>query len=81
MQRLKNLSSTTFDAQLDVARRVSRENPHLYFEIQSLNEHGPSVLNNLLSVMQGLSASVQSGDEAAFVAMMQQGSHYLGTPP
>jgi len=77
--RLKNLSSTTFDAQLDVARRVSRENPHLYFEIQSLNEHGPSVLNNLLSVMQELSASVQSGDEAAFVAMMQQGNSYLET--
>ena len=77
---LKNLSSTTFDAQLDVARRVSRENPHLYFEIQSLNEHGPSVLNNLLSVMTALSASVQSGDEAAFVTMMTDGNRYLDTP-
>jgi prephenate dehydrogenase len=72
-------SSTTFDAQLDIARRVSRENPHLYFEIQSLNEHGPSVLNNLLSVMQGLTASVQHGDEAAFVAMMKEGNSYLET--
>jgi chorismate mutase/prephenate dehydrogenase len=77
--RLRNLSSTTFDAQLDVARRVSRENPHLYFEIQSLNEHAPAVLNNLLSVVQDLSASVQGGDEAAFVAMMKQGNHYLET--
>ena len=76
---LKKLSSTTFDAQLDVARRVSRENPHLYFEIQSLNEHGLSVLNNLLSVMQGLTASVQHGDEAAFVAMMKEGNSYLET--
>jgi hypothetical protein len=33
----------------------------------------------LLSVMQGLSASVQSGDEAAFVAMMKQGNSYLET--
>jgi chorismate mutase/prephenate dehydrogenase len=77
--RLKSLSSTTFDAQLDVARRVSRENPHLYFEIQSLNQHGPSALSSLLSVMEQLSASVRDGDEASFVAMMRRGNHYLDT--
>ena len=32
---LAKLSSTTFDAQLDIARRVAGENPHLYFEIQA----------------------------------------------
>jgi chorismate mutase / prephenate dehydrogenase len=79
--RLKNLSSTTFDAQLEVARRVSRENPHLYFEIQSLNEYGPSVLNSLLSVMERFSASVRNGDEAAFAAMMRQGNQYLESSP
>src|SRR5690606_40658471 len=31
--RLKQLSSTTFDAQLKVAALVARDNPHLYFEI------------------------------------------------
>ena len=74
---LQHLSSTTFDAQLEVARRVSRENPHLYFEIQSLNEHSPAVLGNLLSVVEQLSASVRDGDEAAFVEMMRQGKQYL----
>lgn len=74
---LQHLSSTTFDAQLEVARRVSRENPHLYFEIQWLNEHSPTVLGNLLSVVEQLSASVRSGDEAAFVEMMRQGKQYL----
>lgn len=78
---LKNLSSTTFDAQLEVARRVSQENPHLYFEIQSLNEHGPSVLNGLLSVIERFSASVRDGDEAAFAAMMRQGNQYLESSP
>jgi len=32
------MSSTTFDAQLDVATRSPGENPDLYYEIQSLNE-------------------------------------------
>ena len=76
-ERLKNLSSTTFDAQLDIARRVSQENPHLYFEIQNLNQHGPSALDGLLSTLAQLSESVRDGDEAAFVAMMKQGGDYL----
>ena len=80
-ERLQRLSSTTFDAQLDVARRVSQENPHLYFEIQSLNEHTSSVLGNLLSVIERLSASVRDGDEAAFVEMMARGRHYLESSP
>ena len=37
---LARLSSTTFDAQLAVAARVAEENPHRYFEIQSLNDYG-----------------------------------------
>ena len=78
---LQRLSSTTFDAQLDVARRVSHENPHLYFEIQSLNEHTSSVLRNLLVVVERLSASVRDGDEAAFVEMMTRGRHYLESSP
>ena len=32
---LAKLSSTTFDEQLAVARKVSDDNPSLYFEIQS----------------------------------------------
>ena len=38
--RLARLSSTTFDAQTEVASRVAAESPDLYFEIQSLNEYG-----------------------------------------
>jgi len=79
-ERLKNLSSTTFDAQLDIARRVSEENPHLYFEIQNLNQHGQSALHGLLSTLQQLSTSVRDGDEESFVAMMQQGNRYLTAP-
>ena len=38
--QLARLSSTTFDAQLEVASRVAAESPSLYFEIQSLNQYG-----------------------------------------
>ena len=75
--RLKQLSSTTFDAQLDVARRVARENPHLYFEIQSLNEYGGLALSGLQSAVERLSAAVGRGDEAGFTALMRSGSEYV----
>jgi len=41
------MSSTTFDAQLDVAARVAGENPDLYYEIQSLNAYGEESLRAL----------------------------------
>jgi chorismate mutase/prephenate dehydrogenase len=75
--RLAKLSSTTFDAQLDVAARVARENPHLYFEIQSLNPQGLHALEELLGAVQRLTDIVRRGDEAAFVRLMEQGRDYL----
>ena len=44
---LATLSSTTFDAQLLVSAAVARDNPHLYFEIQNLNEFGLKPLEAL----------------------------------
>ncbi len=75
--RLAKLSSTTFDAQLDVAARVARENPHLYFEIQSLNPQGIHALEDLVKAVQRLADIVRAGDEPAFVELMEQGRRYL----
>jgi chorismate mutase/prephenate dehydrogenase len=75
--RLANLSSTTFDAQLDVASRVAQENPHLYFEIQSLNPQGLVALEELLGSVQRLRDVVRARDEPAFVSLMEQGRAYL----
>jgi chorismate mutase/prephenate dehydrogenase len=77
-ERLKQLSSTTFDAQLEVARRVSSENPHLYFEIQSLNEYGESALAGLRSAVDQLSAAVSEGNERQFTSLMERGAKYVG---
>lgn len=75
--RLAELSSTTFDAQLDVAVRVARESPQLYFEIQRLNPHGLRALEDLLGAVRRLTDIVRCGDEAAFVRLMEQGRLYL----
>ena len=79
-ERLKAVSSTTFGAQLAIAEGVAAENPQLYFEIQSLNEHNGTALAALDEAVHRLLAAVRSGDEAAFVALMQRGREYLHTP-
>lgn len=75
--RLAQLSSTTYDAQVDVATRVAAESPDLYFEIQHLNDYGRESLLALRSAVEKLWQSVSTGDAPQFTAMMQQGREYL----
>lgn len=74
---LAKLSSTTFDAQLDIARRVASENPHLYFEIQALNDYRAAPLNALASAVERVRTLVDGQDEAGFVRLMEKGQAYL----
>jgi chorismate mutase/prephenate dehydrogenase len=75
--RLARLSSTTCDAQLDVASRVARDNPELYYEIQSLNDYGAESLEALSKAVERIRTAVLSQDHAAFVALMRRGHDYL----
>ena len=75
--RLARMSSTTFDAQLDVATRVAAENPDLYYEIQSLNAYGEESLGALRTAVERLYRSVHEHDPGAFVEMMRRGHEYL----
>lgn len=75
--RLAQLSSTTFDAQLDVATRVAQDSPDLYFEIQSLNDYGAESLEKLARAVESLRTAVLSQDRAAFKALMLRGRDYL----
>jgi chorismate mutase/prephenate dehydrogenase len=75
--RLAKLSSTTFDAQLDVATRVAQESPQLYYEIQSLNDYGAESLEALAKAVESLRRSVLSRDAGAFTALMEKGREYL----
>jgi chorismate mutase/prephenate dehydrogenase len=74
---LMEFSSTTFDAQLDIAQRVAQENPNLYFEIQSCNDYVPEALSGLATAVARIQEVVRSGDETAFVALMKAGKAYL----
>ncbi len=75
--RLAQLSSTTYDAQVDVATKVAGENPDLYFEIQSLNEYGRDSLNALRAAVERLCAAAGASESSAFVELMQRGREYL----
>jgi len=75
--RLACLSSTTFDAQTDVASRVAAESPDLYFEIQSLNEYGGESLLALQQAVERLLTAVRTKDAAAFTALMNRGRAYF----
>jgi chorismate mutase/prephenate dehydrogenase len=75
--RLAQLSSTTYDAQVDVATRVAAESPDLYFEIQHLNEYGRESLLALRGAVEKLWQAVSTGDAPQFAAMMQRGREYL----
>jgi chorismate mutase/prephenate dehydrogenase len=75
--RLQKMSSTTFDAQLRVASLVARDNPHLYFDIQTLNDYGAASLQALRAATERIERLVQTGDEAGFVELMAAGRRYL----
>ncbi|MFQ5523592.1 MAG: prephenate dehydrogenase/arogenate dehydrogenase family protein [Acidimicrobiia bacterium] len=77
--RLAHLSSTTFDNQLKVASQVAGDNPHLYFEIQHLNDYGQESLAALAAAVERLRILVGDGDEEGFVALMERGAAYLAS--
>ena len=75
--KLAQMSSTTFDAQLEVASRVAQDSPELYYEIQSLNDYGAESLEALSQAVERIRTSVLSQDHDAFVALMRRGRDYL----
>jgi chorismate mutase/prephenate dehydrogenase len=75
--KLERMSSTTFDAQIDVAVGVAEESPELYYEIQALNDYGGESLQALADAVERLRVTVQSRDLPAFRALMEQGLTYL----
>jgi len=73
---LVQMSSTTFDAQFDIASAVAQESPELYFEIQRLNEYGAESLTALAQAVDSLRDAVQRGDAGRFRELMHAGREY-----
>lgn len=64
---LRKLSSTTFNAQFEVANNIIHENPRLYYEIQHCNASGENVLELFTARLEELKQQIDGGDEEAFV--------------
>lgn len=75
--RLRTLSSTTFDAQLEVASLVASDNPHLYFEIQAFNDYGSAALEALGEATERVRRLVAERDADGFAELMEAGRRYL----
>jgi chorismate mutase/prephenate dehydrogenase len=76
--RLDRISSSTFNAQTKVTRAVVNENPHLYYEIQSLNPNSGEVLERLAQALDQLRSALARGDREAFADIMRRGRSQLG---
>ena len=74
---LRQISSSTFNAQLKVAAQVVSENPHLYYEIQQGNVKTPEVVAHFRGVLDALFHSVQDEDEAYWTHAMEVANQRL----
>lgn len=75
---LRRISSSTFNAQLEVAGQVVSENPHLYYEIQHGNLKTPEVIGHFEQVLKRLAQSVEEGREDDFTHFMDIANRHLG---
>ncbi len=76
---LKQISSSTFNAQLKVATQVVSENPHLYYEIQQGNDNTAEVSAHFRKVLDELVAAVAENDETVFARYMGAAKQRLVT--
>ncbi len=76
---LKQISSSTFNAQLNVATQVVSENPHLYYEIQQGNDNTAEVSEHFRKVLNELVTAVAENDEAVFTRYMDAAKQRLVT--
>jgi len=68
---LRQISSSTFNAQLKVAAQVVSENPHLYYEIQQGNRMTGEVVDQFRRVFEELARAVRVGDEISWTRAME----------
>ena len=68
---LRSISSSTFNAQLQVAAQVVSENPHLYYEIQQGNEATGQVVGQFREALDQLAGAVHDEDEDTWTRAME----------
>jgi chorismate mutase/prephenate dehydrogenase len=76
---LRQISSSTFNAQLEVATNVVSENPRLYYEIQQGNANTEEVSRHFRAVLDELVTAVAEKDEGIFISLMRAARERLAT--
>jgi chorismate mutase/prephenate dehydrogenase len=76
---LRRISSSTFNAQLQVAAQVVSENPHLYFEIQQGNAMTGEVVGHFRRVLDELARAVRTGDEISWTRSMETANQRISS--
>jgi len=71
---------STFLHQARTALAIFSENHDLYFDIQTLNPHGPKLFIDLQAALDRLRTQVETGDRMAFLKQMATTRDYLITP-
>ncbi len=79
--QLRRVSSTTFEEQLKVARRISGENPEVYFEIQTLNPYAAGVRRALGEALAALDQALAADSRQAFYEVFSANVEYLAHAP
>jgi chorismate mutase/prephenate dehydrogenase len=75
---LRQISSSTFNAQLKVAAQVVSENPHLYYEIQQGNFKTREVVAHFQRVLGDLHRAVNEQDEPSWTRAMETANRRIG---
>lgn len=70
---LRDVASTTFEAQCSLSERVAAESPDLYYEIQAENAFTPRVLETLRATLSDYSQAILRKDPSAFRTLMERG--------
>lgn len=74
----QEIASTTFKRQSTTSLRVSRESPHLYYEIQHENPYTERYMDLFEKVVRELRHAALDKDEANFIKIMKEGREYFG---
>lgn len=78
LDSVREIGSTTFNKQIEVAGQLARENPDLYYEIQALNRYTPQMLESVRASLDSLIDQVEHKDREGFAAMMQRARRFYG---
>jgi chorismate mutase/prephenate dehydrogenase len=76
-ESLSNVASTTFNAQLEVTRPVTRENQDLYYEIQVGNAFSSELLGHMEAALINYGDAIRGEDRKRFRELMEAGRSYL----